>query len=1143
MRWRGVIGIGLWAAVTTGAGGQDYYVSHWGSNVPPYTSWATAATNLMDAVDAAADGATVWVSNGVYRTGSAPGGGIEARLALTRPVTVRSVNGSSNTFIEGAVHWADTPLGPAAVRGVYMTDGVLDGFTIRRGHTSDAGDESAVSGGGLYAAGGTQLNLRVIGNHGQTAGGAWLERCLVSNGVFRLNTSATGPRVKINRQVRLKECVIHNGPVPSPDVRILGTNGAVIVNGDVDMDAGNGAWFGPHHVATGTATHVFALTNRGVRPLVVSGVTAQGGHTADFAVISASAGVLQPGESMPLEIRFDPTAKGIRRVLYYVESNDPDDHPYAFWVGGEGLQYELLVLGRNGGWIENETLEPSLALGTDFGVYGTAPIRQRFAITNAGTELLTLTGTPRIVLAGEHAGDFRVTQQPVESLVPGDFSEFEIEFSPLVATTRTAEVHIYSDDPFHSNGLYRFAIRGECPVTNSFIDVQADLKAVGGSSMAWGDMDNDGLLDLAVLGYDGTNRTTDIYRNLGSGGFTNLQAGLVPLESGRLAWGDYDNDGWLDLAVSGISVTSAVTRIYRNMGDGTFMDIEAGLPGVMNGGLAWGDADNDGDLDLVITGYTLSTTLARVYRNNGDGTFTRMDQDLLPVQNGRAVWVDLDKSGWLDLILTGDSGTGKTTRVYHNAEGVLESYPSTGLEGSAYGGLCAGDFNGDSLPDLAMTGYGVSGMVARVYLFSGITSLFARTADEVEPLWLGTCEWGDVNNNGWLDLVTSGETAGSRRALNIHTNQDGTLSPMPTLIPGMRISSVALGDADSDGDLDLAVSGLTSNGFTSAVFRNLSDTSNAPPGAPVGPTATLTNGNEILFRWEAATDDRTPSASLTYNLYVGTAENPEGVMSPHADRTTGQRRIVAMGNMQYTRERLVKNLPSGEEIVWGVQAIDSAHAGGPFVAGDPVTTDLLPDLVIAGIQIREVPFQATVVVSNQGRAASSGPVILSGWLHRPAEAPCGTEPDWAQSVGILGVGETASVSFEESSALPAPSTNTFRAFVNSECESPVLEIRLDNNQGTRAYTNRIFQPFEFNAVALTDSVHLRWSDPVNSGMQSSEVMLRWSDSGYPATPADGVQLYNGTGQFYLHSGRPSLVPNFYSIWVTHDGMDWVEPPE
>ncbi len=1146
MRRRDVI---LWLALAVcplGASGQSRYVSHWGEHVAPFDTWATAATNLVDAIDGAPIGSTIWVSNGVYRSGSSTAGGLGTRVRLTRAITVRSVNGSRNTVIEGAWNSEETPLGSLAVRGVYMTNGVLDGFTIRRGYTADTGAESAVSGGGLYAAGGTQLNIRVAGNFGQTAGGAWLDRCTVSNASFDLNVSTAGARIKINRRVSMEECRINAAGLPLPDLKVLGTNSEVIVNGDPDMGAGNGAWFGRYPVSSGTETHVFTLSNYGAGPLDIGGVTSQGGDAADFEVLtSPSNTVVAPGGTTLLEIRFDPQAKGVRSTLLFVACNDPDDDPYALWLGGEGLQAEMRVLGTNGAWIVNGSTEPTMETGTDFGLCTADPIRHRFAITNAGTSLLTLTGTPRVVIGGDHPQDFTVISQPADPIAAGEAVEFEIEFSPLVATTRTAEVHIYSDDTYHTNGLYQFRIRGDCSYTNPFINMGAGLRPVAGSAMAWGDYDNDGRLDLALLGYDGTNRFTDIYRNLGGGSFSNLQAGFVPLESGSLAWGDYDNDGWLDLAISGMSDTGTVTKIYRNQGDGTFLDIEAGLTGAINGGLAWGDYDNDGDLDLVMSGYGGSVVASKLYRNDGAGQFTFVNHNLLPLQNGRAVWVDVDRSGWLDLILTGETGTGtgKTTRLYRNISGVLTHYPLPGVSDSSYGGLSVGDINSDGYSDLALTGYANNGMIAAVFRYIGGSNLFTRTTDVLTPLWLGTSEWGDLNNNGWQDLVTSGEDASSVRSVNVYANSNGVLTTLPTQIPGLRISSTALGDADQDGDLDMAVSGLSTNGYYSAIFRNLARVSNAPPSAPTGLSATLTNGNEIIFTWDAATDDLTSSNSLTYNLYVGTTNNPVGIMSPHADRGTGRRQIVSMGNAQYRREWHLKQLPAGEEIVWGVQAIDSAFAGGPFAVGAPVDTDLLPDLVISSIQIMNVPFQATVTVSNQGPVASTAPVNLSAWINRSRIAFCDTASDRTHTVGILGVGEATNVVFADLTQITNVVVNTFRAFVNSTCDPEMLEIRLDNNQLSQIYTNRVYEAFWINAVPLTNSVYLRWINPTNIGMQSSEVMLRWSDSTYPATTNDGAMIYTGTNRVFHHTGLPSLAPNFYSIWLTHDGATWYVPPE
>ncbi len=139
-----------------------YYVSLTSTNpTPPYTNWITAATNIQDAVDASIPGAVVLVSNGVYQTRERLVYGMRNRVAVNRPVTVRSVNGPTETTICG-YQLPETTNGGAAIRCVYLTSGaVLDGFTLTKGATQTSGDlYQNQSGGGVWC----ELNGAVLTN-------------------------------------------------------------------------------------------------------------------------------------------------------------------------------------------------------------------------------------------------------------------------------------------------------------------------------------------------------------------------------------------------------------------------------------------------------------------------------------------------------------------------------------------------------------------------------------------------------------------------------------------------------------------------------------------------------------------------------------------------------------------------------------------------------------------------------------------------------------------------------------------------------------------------------------------------------------------------------------------------------------------
>ncbi len=164
--------------------------------VPPFTDWSTAATNIQEAVDAAEPGDEILVNNGVYATGGrAVNGTMTNRVAVTKAVTVRSVNGPSETHIVG-YQVPGTRNGPAAVRCVFLTNGaLLAGFTLTNGATqTSANSYTNQSGGGVWSEGFSAVlsNCVLTGNsaYSQGAGafGGTLNNCVLTSN----STSAYG---------------------------------------------------------------------------------------------------------------------------------------------------------------------------------------------------------------------------------------------------------------------------------------------------------------------------------------------------------------------------------------------------------------------------------------------------------------------------------------------------------------------------------------------------------------------------------------------------------------------------------------------------------------------------------------------------------------------------------------------------------------------------------------------------------------------------------------------------------------------------------------------------------------------------------------------------------------------------------------
>ena len=229
---------------------------------------------------------------------------------------------------------------------------------------------------------------------------------------------------------------------------------------------------------------------------------------------------------------------------------------------------------------------------------------------------------------------------------------------------------------------------------------------------AVGDFDRDGDQDLFVVG--GSGGVDMLYWNTGAGVFVEggAAAGVALNHRGSGACvGDYDNDGDLDIYVTSHGVwfidAPHQNRLYRNNGDGTFTDVAfaAGVatnhPGAGDAmSASFGDYDLDGDLDLAVAGWYGGNVL---FQNNGDGTFTNVTADLLGamwwVRGFTPRFVDMDGDRWPELLWVADFGTSRY--FVNNGDGTFSDWTTpagVGLDSNGMG-TTVGDVNNDSEMD------------------------------------------------------------------------------------------------------------------------------------------------------------------------------------------------------------------------------------------------------------------------------------------------------------------------------------------------------------------------------------------------------------------------------------------------------------
>ncbi len=370
---------------------------------------------------------------------------------------------------------------------------------------------------------------------------------------------------------------------------------------------------------------------------------------------------------------------------------------------------------------------------------------------------------------------------------------------------------------------------------------------------AVGDFNNNGYPDVFVLG--GATQPDRLYINHGDGAFTDQaeQWGVAVKHAGvGAAAGDYTGNGYLDLYVTSLGDPDSGPQpgrnlLYRNNGDGTFTEVaeEAGvnvaaddLPNA--NGVSWGDYTLNGHLDLFIACWLEEAQGNRLYRNNGDGTFTDVTheagvfvEDMWGFQ-GR--FTDMNSNGWPDLLVAADFETSRYFR--NNGDGTftdITEQSGTGLD--AFGmGTAVADFNNNGLLDWYVTSVYVEPSPPwnegnMLYLNQG-EHQYEESAAEAGVLD-GGWGWGavpaDLNNNGHVDIVTVNGRPGTAwsndRPRLFRNNGDGTFDNIASEI-GMGADEgrgIVAFDANRDGRLDILI---FNNNQPLLFYRNVSDAGN-----------------------------------------------------------------------------------------------------------------------------------------------------------------------------------------------------------------------------------------------------------------------------------------------------------------------------
>jgi hypothetical protein len=465
--------------------------------------------------------------------------------------------------------------------------------------------------------------------------------------------------------------------------------------------------------------------------------------------------------------------------------------------------------------------------------------------------------------------------------------------------------------------------------SSPYVDIFNDYTIGSAKEISLGDYDGDGYVDLAIV-YGGIGSPySKVYHNDGQyGGGLSLawEETEGNYQSQGTAWGDFDGDGDLDLL---ISHGEGLTRIYENNQNRVFVNFPWYPQGYVNG--EYGDFDSDGWEDLAVANYGGIGSPTCVYRNE-EGGFSDMDPaawcDPQNYHSSSVSWGDYDNDGDLDLAIGNTTDmmmNPEPTQIYQNTGGWLEWAFDIEADSSTDDVEWA-DYDGDGRLDLAAIQGGV-----RIYTYTGSSFVLSHEIPEgAEKI-----RWGDVDCDGDLDLFLIGQ-GGKIYAWN------GSQFVLAYSLPNVG-HVLDWGDFDLDCDLDLAAAG---NHTPVEVFEN--------------------TGTGFISRWHGS--EALAAADVAWVDY-----NRDGLLDLAVEKSWPEHGLLLYRNRAGTFEEAYENpsLIGNVEMTWG----DYDRDGDPDLVTDDAMNGHLYDNTSSSTQLfwdRSLPNNPTLAYVNAPIGISDG---------------------------------------------------------------------------------------------------------------------------------------------------------------------------
>jgi hypothetical protein len=341
----------------------------------------------------------------------------------------------------------------------------------------------------------------------------------------------------------------------------------------------------------------------------------------------------------------------------------------------------------------------------------------------------------------------------------------------------------------------------------------SDIAGTQFGSSDFGDIDQDGDLDLIVCGSGKLANVTTLYRNDGNGTFSPLKNKQLPsVVFSAVVIKDVNNDNWPDIFITGNYNGTSISRLLINLGNYAFQTYDPiTFIGVSDGTINIEDFDNDGDQDILLSGNEYPNYPITILYENTGTSFVSVQSSFAFVNKSASAVYDFDGDGLKDVILSGLKVPNTNLCEYYKNQGGLNFSLQPNIQFSPFrnGSIAIADVDSNGLVDVFTSGYHQSNVTAALYLQDSIGHFRKDLANTFTPFQLGDATFYDYDLDSDLDLIFLGQSASlGTNVSGVYANNGlGQFSLAPISFRALHNSHLLMADLNADNLPDLFTSG------------------------------------------------------------------------------------------------------------------------------------------------------------------------------------------------------------------------------------------------------------------------------------------------------------------------------------------------